>query len=102
MIDIQQTPEFHRWLVSLKDKRATWLIASRLDRLKFGHFGDVKSVGADVHELRIHYGSGYRMYFQRRGKNIILLLWGGEKGSQQSDIAKARSLALSFDKPKEH
>jgi len=96
MFDVQQTPDFFRWLHKLKDQRATGLIASRLERLKFGHFGDAKSVGAGVYELRIHYGQGYRIYFQRRGKQVVLLLCGGDKNSQQRDIAKAQALALSW------
>jgi len=93
MFNVQQTPTFYQWLTRLKDKQAAWLITSRLERLKFGHFGDAKSVGTGIHELRIHYGAGYRVYFQRQGQHIILLLCGGDKGSQQRDIEKARALA---------
>jgi len=100
MFDIQQTPDFQHWLTRLRDKRAAWLIASRLDRLRFGHFGDARFVGAGVHELRIHYGPGYRIYFQQQGEHIILLLCGGDKDSQHSDIAKAQALALIHQAPK--
>jgi len=101
MFDIQQTPDFQHWLTRLRDKRAVWLIASRLDRLRFGHFGDSQFVGAGVHELRIHYGPGYRIYFQQQGKQVILLLCGGDKGSQQNDIAKAHALARAYAAPRE-
>lgn len=68
-------------------------IASRLDRLAFGHAGDAEPVGHGVGELRIHHGPGYRVYFQRRGNTIIVLLCGGDKGSQARDIKTALHLA---------
>jgi len=96
MFDVQQTRIFYEWLTSLKDRRAVWLIASRLDRLKFGHFGDVSHVGNGVCELRIHFGLGYRVYFQRTGQSIIILLCGGDKGSQARDIQQAKNISLSL------
>ena len=77
----------------LKDERARALIASRLDRLAFGNAGDVKPVGHGISELRIDYGPGYRLYFLRRGDEIIILLCGGDKSSQQKDIKTAKLLA---------
>jgi len=65
------------------------VIASRLDRLAQGHAGDVESVGEGVSELRIHYGPGYRVYFQKRGNTIVVLLCGGDKRKQQADIERA-------------
>jgi putative addiction module killer protein len=79
--------------MKLKDQRARALIASRLDRLAFGHVGDVRPVGNGINELRIHHGPGYRVYFQRRGGLLIVLLCGGDKGSQSKDIAEAKRLA---------
>jgi putative addiction module killer protein len=79
--------------LKLKDERARAAIASRLDRLAFGHAGDAEPVGAGVSELRIHYGPGYRIYFQKRGMALILLLCGGDKASQAKDIDKAKRLA---------
>jgi putative addiction module killer protein len=76
----------------LKDERARALIASRLDRLAFGHAGDAAPVGDGISELRIHYGPGYRIYFKQDGKTLIILLCGGDKGSQKRDIAEAKRL----------
>jgi putative addiction module killer protein len=67
MIEIKQTETFRKWRVQLKDERVRGLIASRLDRLSFGHAGDVEPVGQGISELRIHYGPGYRIYFHKRG-----------------------------------
>lgn len=69
------------------------LIASRLDRLAFGHAGDVEPVGQGISELRIHYGPGYRIYFEKQGKTIIVLLCGGDKSTQAKDIKTAKRLA---------
>lgn len=69
------------------------LIASRIDRLAFGHAGDVKSIGQGISELRIHYGSGYRVYFQKRGNRIIVLLCGGDKNTQEKDMKAAKRLS---------
>ena len=80
----------------LKDERARALIASRLDRLAFGNPGDVKPVGQGISELRIDYGPGYRVYFMRRGSEIIILLCGGDKSTQATDIKTAKRLALNW------
>jgi putative addiction module killer protein len=72
------------------------LIASRLDRLAYGHAGDAEPVGEGVSELRIHHGPGYRVYFQQRGTTIIVLLCGGDKGSQAKDIKAAKRLASEW------
>jgi putative addiction module killer protein len=69
------------------------MVASRLDRLAFGNPGDVKPVGQGISELRIDYGPGYRMYFRRRGNEIIILLCGGDKSTQAADIKTAKRLA---------
>lgn len=68
------------------------MIASRLDRLAFGHAGDAAPVGEGISELRIHYGPGYRMYFHRQGNTVVILLCGGDKGSQAKDIKTAKRL----------
>lgn len=93
MIEIKQTETFRKWRERLKDERARVLIASRLDRLAFGHTGDVVPVGQGISELRIHYGPGYRIYFQKKGNSIIVLLCGGDKNSQEKDIKTAKCLA---------
>jgi len=92
-IAIKQTETFSKWRTRLKDRQARAFIASRLDRLAFGHTGDVASVGQGVSELRIHYGPGYRVYLQKRGETIIVLLCGGDKSTQAKDIKTAKRLA---------
>ncbi len=82
---------FQDWLRSLKDLKARAKVRQRIDRLTLGNAGDCESVGGGVYEIRIHFGPGYRVYFGRDGKSIILLLCGGSKKSQQKDIDKAKS-----------
>jgi putative addiction module killer protein len=96
MIELKQTVTFSKWESCLRDKRARTIIASRLMRLAEGFPGDVEPVGAGVSELRIHYGPGYRIYFQQRGNLLIVLLCGGDKGSQPRDIAVAKKLAKEW------
>lgn len=72
-------------------------IAQRLVRVEAGLLGDAKSVGGGVSELRVHFGPGYRIYFTQRGATLIILLCGGDKGSQIRDIAKAKRLAREYD-----
>lgn len=93
MIEIRQTAEFREWLADLRDSRAKARIAERVRRLALGNPGDVKSVGGGVGELRIDYGPGYRVYIVRRGREIVVLLCGGDKTTQQKDIARAKALA---------
>ena len=93
MIELKQTETFRKWRSKLKDERARAAIALRLARLAYGHAGDVEPVGRGISELRIHYGSGYRIYFQRRGDTIIVLLCGGNKSTQERDIKIAKRLA---------
>ena len=96
MIELLQTETFRRWRTRIKDQRLRGLIASRLDRLAFGHAGDVKPVGSSISELRIDYGPGYRIYYQRRGDVLIVLLCGGNKDTQQKDIQMAKRLAANW------
>jgi putative addiction module killer protein len=93
MIEIKKTAEFESWLGKLKDSRVKATIASRIYRLESGLMGDVKPVGSGLSELRIHLGSGFRIYFKQVGNQIILLLCGGDKSTQQKDIEKAKKLA---------
>lgn len=93
MIELKQTETYRKWEQKLKDRRAKAIIAARLFRLSNGLLGDVSSVGQGVSELRIHYGPGYRVYFQQRGTEIIILLCGGDKSTQQQDIEAAKKLA---------
>ena len=78
MLELKQTEQFRRWRTRLKDARARALIASRLDRLAYGHAGDAAPVGEGISELRIHYGPGYRIYFHRQGNTVAILLCGGD------------------------
>jgi putative addiction module killer protein len=89
---LAETDEFHRWLGSLNDRRAMARIVDRLKRASNGNFGDVKPAGSGVSEMRIDYGPGYRVYFFRRGKELVILLCGGDKKTQDADIAKAKRL----------
>jgi len=96
MLELKQTETFRDWRVRLRDEKTRALIASRLDRLAFGNAGDVKPVGEGVSELRVDYGPGYRIYFQRRGNSLILLLCGGDKSTQAKDIQRAKRLAKEW------
>jgi putative addiction module killer protein len=82
--------------MQLRDERARTLIASRLDRLAYGHAGDAEPVGKGISELRLHFRPGYRIYFQQRGKTMIVLLCGGDKSSQAKDIKAAKRLAKEW------
>jgi putative addiction module killer protein len=93
MIEIRETDEFKKWIRSLRDSIAKAKIASRIQRLKYGNPGDVKPVGEGVSEMRIDHGPGYRVYFVNRGNTIIVILCGGDKTTQQSDIDRALRLA---------
>lgn len=92
MYQIQQTDVFSKWLLKLKDLRATARILARIESLGQGNFGDSKSLGSGLHELRIHFGPGYRVYFTRKAGLVVLLLCGGDKSSQSKDIARARDI----------
>jgi putative addiction module killer protein len=81
---------FTDWWRKLRDRQARDRIHSQIDRLRLGNAGDCKSVGNGIYELRIHYGPGYRIYFGQTGKQIILLLCGGNKASQQQDVKRAK------------
>lgn len=97
MLIIRQTETFRKWERRLRDHRAKALIAARVFRLANGLQGDAKSVGGGVNELRIHHGPGYRVYFKQIDNEIIILLCGGDKGSQSRDIARAKRLAVELE-----
>ncbi len=92
MYTVRFSRAFDAWLEGLRDHVAVDLIASRIDRLAFGLMGDAKSVGSGVLEARIHHGPGYRIYFALRGRDLVLILAGGDKGSQKRDIEAAQEL----------
>lgn len=96
MFEIIRSATFDRWFSGLRDVRAVAKIATRINRLEQGNPGDVKPVGEGVSELRIDYGPGYRVYYMQRGPVLVILLCGGDKGSQDADIAKAKRIAADW------
>ena len=92
---------FQQWLESLTDDKARAAIESRMTRLQAGNFGTCEPVGYGVFELKIYYGPGYRVYFGRKGKRVILLLCGGDKSTQGKDIQTARHYWRDFEKRKQ-
>ncbi|HEY5070587.1 MAG TPA: type II toxin-antitoxin system RelE/ParE family toxin [Caulobacteraceae bacterium] len=83
---------FTEWLNALRDKTAQARIRIRLRRVEVGNFGDAQPVGEGVSELRIHVGAGHRVYFGRHGQAVVVLLCGGDKGSQAADIKRAKTI----------
>ena len=79
-----------KWLTELRDQKAIARIQIRIDRLALGNPGDVRPVGSGISEMRIDYGPGYRVYFSQRGSDLVILLCGGDKTTQTSDIEKAK------------
>ena len=92
-IEIRQTEIYARWFRRLRDRQARVRIDSRIRRLSLGNPGDVRPVGERVSEMRIDYGPGYRVYFVQRGQDVVVLLAGGDKDSQERDIRRALELA---------
>ena len=97
MLAIKPLPEFTAWLDNLPDAAVRGVVVARIKRLERGLLGDVEPVGEGVSELRIHIGAGWRVYFTQRGTQIIVLLVGGSKRSQKSDIKRAKALAALLD-----
>ena len=96
MIEIRKTEIFAKWLDGLDDIRARARILVRIERLAEGNPGDVKSVGEGVSELRVDYGPGYRVYYKKRGRSVVILLAGGDKRTQTKDIKTALRLAKNL------
>ena len=97
MIEVRQTSIFSAWFEGLRDIRARAQIIRRIERAQAGNLGDVAPIGEGLSEMRIHYGPGYRLYFVMRGNELVILLCGGDKGSQKSDIRDAREIAKELD-----
>jgi putative addiction module killer protein len=93
IIEVCQTEEFSRWVRRLRDANAVTRIVSRIRRMELGNLGDSKSLRGGLMEMRIDYGSSYRVYYVRRGTEIVILLCAGDKRTQQQDIKRARELA---------
>lgn len=94
---IRETSEFAEWFGSLKDRKALTKIADRIRRAGDGNFEDVKHAGAGVSEMRIDYGPGYRVYFSQRGNELVILLCGGDKRTQDRDIKRAKQLKSELE-----
>jgi putative addiction module killer protein len=97
MFDVLQTSVYKTWFTSIKDRTVRGRIAARIERVQLGNFGDAKSVGDGIHELRLAFGPGYRVYFMQRGARVLLLLCGGDKGSQSRDIVRAKQMASELE-----
>jgi putative addiction module killer protein len=97
MIEVIQTELFADWFEGLRDRQAKAHIQARIDRMELGNFGDIAPVGEVVSELRIHYGPGYRVYFVQRDEVIVILLSGGDKSTQDSDIQTAKKLVKKLE-----
>ena len=97
MIEVRRTAEFIDWLAELRDVPARARIAKRIDRIAQGNFGDAKSVGNGVSELRFTFGPGYRVYFTRHGDVVVILLCGGDKASQGREIERAKAMAQEIE-----
>ena len=91
--DVVKGDRFLRWLTRLRDRRAQARILVRIDRMEEGNFGDHRSVGGGVSELRVNVGQGYRIYYTIRQQRLVILLCGGDKASQQRDIRRAQQMA---------
>ena len=96
MLEVRRTEIYARWLDGLRDVRARARVLVRVERLAAGNPGDVRPVGEGVSELRIDYGPGYRVYFKRQGRTVVVLLAGGDKRSQRDDVETALRLARNL------
>lgn len=94
---LKETDEYSKWLRKIRDYNARAAILKRMVRIGNGNLGDYKSVGSSVFEFRIDYGPGYRVYFSMNGREIILLLIGGDKSTQRADIRMAQTLRNEYE-----
>ncbi len=97
MYTVKTVPEFDAWLDGLRDRITRLRLSRRLDKAQRGNLGDVKPVGDGVFEMREHFGAGWRMYYVRRGNTLIVMLGGGDKGSQKSDMSKAKQRKIMLE-----
>jgi putative addiction module killer protein len=96
MFTVKQLPEFAQWLFSLKDGLTRRRLATRLRKATLGNLGDVKSVGEGVFEMREFFGPGWRMYYVQQGDVLIVMLGGGDKSTQEADIAAAIAVSKTL------
>jgi putative addiction module killer protein len=94
---LRQTDVFDKWLLELRDVRAKARVLARLESARLGNLGDVQSVGGGVSEMRVDVGAGYRVYFTRRQRVVLILLCGGDKSSQAKDIFRAKRMAQAIE-----
>jgi len=97
MYSVQLTSEFESWLDGLKDRTSKLRIVARLRQAESGNLGDWKPVGGRISEMRVHSGSGYRLYFSRQGDVLIIMLAGGSKSTQSREIARAQRILLELE-----
>ena len=95
-VEVERSAEFVEWLLALPDSAGRVAIERRLQRMVIGNIGDYRGVGDGICELRIHQGPGYRVYFSRCGRRLVVLLCGGDKSTQRSDIERARRIRRSY------
>jgi len=95
---VRRSNSFDRWVENLADRITRSRVLTRVDRLALGNPGDTQPVGGGVSELRLHFGAGYRIYYTTKGKELLLLLIGGDKSTQAIDIEKAKAIAADFGK----
>jgi putative addiction module killer protein len=98
---VRESSVYQKWIKNLGDERAKYRVNARIERLKQGNPGDVKPVGEGISEMRIDYGPGYRVYYKDTGKEIIILLCGGDKTTQDGDIKQAQKIAAAWKKHEE-
>ena len=97
MYTVKTLPEFDAWIDGLKDRVTHLRLKTRLRKATLGNLGVVKPVGENLYEMKEYFGPGWRMYYTKHGETLILMLGGGNKGSQSSDIAKANKLKNSLE-----
>lgn len=97
MFTIKRTAEFDVWFAGIRDGMAKWRLVARLRKAQLGNLGDVKALSDGVFKMREHFGPGWRLYYTRRGRILIVMLGGGDKSTQGADIAKAVKLAAQIE-----
>lgn len=97
MYQLRQTDVFAKWLQGLRDRKGKARVLAKLDSVRLGNLGDTKRVGGGIREFRVHAGPGYRIYYVREEKFVLLLLCGGDKSSQTQDIERAKRILKELD-----